>query len=169
MNLRGKLRQHHIGEINPRKKKIIITAVIAAAIVLLVTIIAVASHTQKEKRFQRDFGEVFSFDFEMDIEDIIVYEALTFGNIDYEFDSDANRLDFAEDDDGEYKHRYFFSDETGLLTSAYFIDRSIGEFDAGDADECEHIKPFKNALWALSVWVQTKKACFPLRKREAKS
>lgn len=129
-----------------QKKKITIAAVISIMLALIIVIIAISSHTQKEERFKRDFGEVFAFNFEMDMEDIIMYQALTFGNIDYEYDPEVNRLDFADDGEGHSRHKYFFDDETSKLTSAYYMDQTAGKFRSDDSDTCEHIKPFKNNL-----------------------
>ena len=131
-------------------------SVVCILIVFLIVILSVSigNHVRQEQRYERNLGEVFEFDFTMDMDDIIDYEARVFGNTEYEYDSEYKRLEFAPCDYGtkKWRHRYFFDDKTGLLTSVYYMD-VLGAFSDLDEFDCEHIKNFENnVLKIIGSW-----------------
>lgn len=125
------------------KKKIIIAVV--AVLILFVTIWIVAVAVENKASRERDLSNVFDISFNMTMEDIIEYEAKTYGNTDYNFDSEINRLDFEKYGDDDWKHRYFFDKETGLLKSFHYSGIFVTFGNDSDA-ECEHVNVLKRKL-----------------------
>lgn len=127
-----------------RKKKIIIVAVIVVFGILAIWGITSAINNNAAKT--RDLSDVFDLSFDMTMEDIIEYEATIYGNSEYEREnlSDVIRLDF-EKYSSKWKHRYFFDNETGLLTHFSYTDIII-TFGDEDKSECEHIDLLERAL-----------------------
>ena len=125
---------------NQKKVVILIVAVIAAAIALW----AITSSVASKKARERDLSDVFDVSFSWTMEDVIKYEAEEFGNTEYEFDEERNRLDF-EPYHTEWKHRYFFDKETGILKS-YSYSSSLRDYNDGYDPQCEHAKALKKAL-----------------------
>ena len=118
------------------KKKITISVV--AILILFVTVWLIAVAVENKASRERDLSNVFDVSFDMTMEDIIEYEAEMYANGNYEFDSEYNRLDFIYE---ECKHRYFFDEETSLLTSFHY-SAIYTVFNA----ECEHVAPLKRKL-----------------------
>ncbi len=131
------------------KKKITISVV--AVLILFVTIWIVAVAVENKASRERDLSNVFDISFNMTMEDIIEYEAKTYGNNDYNFDSEINRLDFEKYGYDDWKHMYFFDKETGLLDSVHYWDISVVGNDS--SAECEHIRIIKrNLLKEIGEW-----------------
>ena len=128
-----------------QKKKITIIAVVIVLAILAIWGIATATDNSKAKA--RDLSDVFDFSFDMTMEDVIAYEAEKFGNTEYEREnlSDKTRLDFEKYSYDDWKHRYFFDKETGLLISVHYSGVII-TFGDKDEAECEHVLPLKRAL-----------------------
>lgn len=125
------------------KKKITIAVVSVLLIMFTVWIITVAIENKASR--ERDLSNVFDISFDMTMEDIIEYEAKTYGNTDYDFDPKNNRLDFEKYGYDDWKHKYFFDKETGLLKSFHYSGILVTFGDDSDA-ECEHVKLLKRKL-----------------------
>ena len=126
------------------KTKVIIAVVCILVLALIITICVLKSNHDKKMAQQRDLSTAFDFSFSMTMEDVITYEASTFGNTVYEYDSEVNRLDF-DSYYGTAKHMYFFDKETGLLRKVTYRDSARDYGDEQDP-KCNHIEPIKRKI-----------------------
>ena len=128
-----------------QKKKITIVAVVIVLAILAIWGITSAIDNNAAK--SRDLSDVFDFSFDMTMDDVIAYEAEKYGNNEYEREnlSDKIRLDFEKYSYDDWKHRYFFDKETGLLISVSYSGVIITLGDKDEA-ECEHVRPLKREL-----------------------
>ena len=80
--------------------------------------------------YSKNLSGIFGFDFGMTAEDIIEYERSTYGSKTYYTEqlNHAVRYDFVQpfEDEKEHVHMYFFDNETELLISVRYKDRSSG-------------------------------------------
>lgn len=130
---------------NTKTKKIVITVAATVAIILLLT--GITSGIKAKLARERDLSDVFDFSFSWTMQDVIEYEAEEFGNTEYRYDADVNRLDFEPYNNESYwKHSYFFDKETGNLKA---VDYSGALSDYGGNPECEHVKPLRKKLLNL--------------------
>lgn len=128
-----------------------ITIAVVAILILFVTVWIIAVAVENKASRERDLSNVFDISFDMTKEDIIEYEAKTYGNTDYYFDSKINRLDFEKYGSDDWKHMYFFDKETGLLDSIHYWDILVVGNDS--SAECEHIRIIKrNLLKEIGEW-----------------
>lgn len=133
-------------QMNEKQKKKI--AIIAVAIILAILAIwGITTSIDNNTAKARDLSNVFDFSFDMTMEDVIAYEAKKYGNTEYEREnlSDIVRLDFEKYSYDDWKHRYFFDKETGLLRSVFYSGVVITFGDKDDA-ECEHVRTLKREL-----------------------
>lgn len=141
-----------------QKKRNLIILSIVTIVALIIGILVWQDQSEKTKMKQRDLSYVFNITFDMAKEDIIEYEALTYGNAEYKYDYTNNRLDFDSYSNGgtkKWKHKYFFDEDTGLLTDVYYMDITV-TFGGGSDAECEHIKGLKKALLdEINEWDET--------------
>lgn len=128
-----------------QKKKITIIAVAIVLAILAIWGIITAIDNNAAK--SRDLSNVFDFSFDMTMDDVIEYEAEKYGNTEYERENLSNkiRLDFEKYSYDDWKHRYFFDKETGLLISVSYSGVII-TFGDKDEAECEHVRPLKREL-----------------------
>lgn len=101
----------------------------------------------KDDAKEKDLSDVFDFSFNMTMEDVIAYESEKYGNSEYEIEelSDKTRLDFEKYSYNDWKHKYFFDKETGLLISVGYRGIIITLGNKAEA-ACEHVIPLKRAL-----------------------
>ena len=133
-------------QMNQKQKKKI--TVIAAAIVLAILAIwGITTAIDNNAAKSRDLSDVFDFAFDMTMDDVIAYEAEKYGNTEYERENLSNkiRLDFEKYSYDDWKHRYFFDKETGLLISVSYSGVII-TFGDKDEAECEHVRTLKREL-----------------------
>ncbi len=101
---------------------------LAALVLLTVTIAAMLAGCSDP--YSKNLSGLFWFDFAMTPEDVIEYERYVYGNRTYSTEQlpHAVRYDFVPPftDDNEHRHMYFFDNETGLLTSVRYTDRTKG-------------------------------------------
>lgn len=102
---------------------------------------------------QRDLSAAFGFTFDMTIDDVIKYEANTYGNTEYRYDEDVGRLDFELEPDYDWgKHKYFFDKETGLLDRVSYMG-PFKDWDDKQNRECPHVKEtVRSILNIITVW-----------------
>lgn len=133
-------------QMNEKQKKKI--AIIAVAIILAILAFwGITTSIDNNTAKARDLSNVFDFSFDMTMEDVIAYEAKKYGNTEYEREnlSDIVRLDFEKYSYDDWKHRYFFDKETGLLRSVFYSGVVI-TFGDKDEAECEHVRTLKREL-----------------------
>lgn len=129
---------------NTKKNTIIIVAGVVAVIAAALILFGITAAARKQAAKKRDLSDVFDFSFSWTMQDVIKYEAEEFGNTEYRYDADVNRLDFEPYDNESYwKHSYFFDKETGNLNA---VDYSGALSDYGGNPECEHVKPLRKKL-----------------------
>lgn len=129
------------------KRKKTITTVAISVLLIVLAIWGITTAVKNNTAKTRDLSDVFDFSFDMTMDDIIEYEAEKYGNTEYECEylTDKIRLDFEKYSYDDWKHRYFFDKETGLLISLHYSG-VIVTFGDKDGAECEHVRPIKRAL-----------------------
>ena len=132
--------KNHIKKPITKKQKIRIGIAVLVVVVIVCSFMAIKSYVLQH----RDLSAAFGFSFDMTQEDIISYEAREYGNTEYFFDRTVNRLDFEKYDDEHWKHRYFFDDETGLLTSVFYSD--VYHYKDDSKNKCVHVGQIKESV-----------------------
>ena len=143
-----------------KKKQITIVLTICVLIVVLVFAVLFGIKYKNVKAYEKDLSSVFGITPNMDMEDIIEFEASQYGHTEYNIeqvqDGKKTRLEFGpyikSKSDIDYKHYYFFYTDTELLSSVRYSD--IGVIGNKDSDaKCKHIYDIKNAALSLySDW-----------------
>lgn len=123
-----------------KEQKVKIGAAVLVVAIVLISFFSIRSLVRQH----RDLSAAFDFSFDMTQDDIIAYEAKKNGNNDYHYDKKYNRLDFEKYGNDDWKHRYFFDDETGLLTSVSYSD--ILTLDKDSNTKCSHVRQLKKAV-----------------------
>lgn len=126
------------------KKSIAIIAAVVALIAILILAFVIVRNYQQKTMESKDISSVFGFSFDMDKDEIIEYEAETYGNTEYDFNSDNNRLAFGNyelNDTAECVHYYFFDDNNTLDSVSYSVkSKMMGTY------QCQHLVEIKKAL-----------------------
>lgn len=130
---------------NISKQQKLILYILFIVLILLFAISFFTISSQKAK-YEKDLTSVVGVNFDMKIVDIVKYEKETYGNVDYEYSFENNRLDFAlYGTEEDYRHMYFFDEDTGLLNSVIYRDIFLPFGNDGDA-ECPHVRTLKNKV-----------------------
>lgn len=137
-------------------RKVAVICCASAALILAICAAIFGSRYKSEKAYEKDLSSVFGITPDMNIEDIIEFEAARYGHLEYNMeevqDGKLTRLEFApyetNGEDTDYKHYYFFYTDTETLKDVTYSDIITTGIKDKEA-KCEHINQIKNA--ALSV------------------
>ena len=142
---------------NYKKRQIAMVCTVCTVILLIICVIVFGSKFRIEKAYEKDLSSVFGITPDMNMEDIIEFEASHYGHTEYNMeqvqDGKLTRLEFApytkSGSDIDYKHYYFFYTDTETLKDATYFD-ILGVGNKDNDAKCEHINIIKNAALSIS-------------------
>lgn len=135
-----------------KKTKIKLTIICIAIILFAIGVYAVKTMYDQKAIREKDLSDALEISFYMTKEDIIAYESLTYGHTEVEYlNEDVLGFEpYTKKDKTDYRHIYYFDENTGLLKFVYYADvtESLPSLASKDS-KCKHINDVKKKLFKV--------------------